>query len=111
MEILLDAIVPPLHLDAQRVYRVSRTRVTLESVLALFQQGATAEDIGQAFPSVPLPDIYTIIAFYLKHREVVEEYLRKAEQREQGARREMKSRFPMTELRERLLARRKPVAL
>ena len=40
----LESEVPPLHSDASGVIRVGRTRVTLESIVALFDQGASAED-------------------------------------------------------------------
>ena len=111
MSLTFDPVIPPLGLDAHGVCRVSGSRVTLESLLGLFHQGATAEDIHQAFSSVPLADVYAVIAYYLQHRDEVDGYLQQVEEREQEARREMKSRFPMTEMRERLLARRKPVSV
>ena len=110
MSLSLAPVVPPLRIDAQGVCRVAGTRVPLESLLWLFEQGAAAEDIAQAFPSVSLPDVYATIAYYLAHREAVDEYLEAAAQREDAARSEMRSRFPMTEVRERLLARRRPIS-
>ncbi len=109
--ISLDPVPPPLRIDPYGVCRVSDTRVTLESVLALFQQGASPEEISQAFPSVSLADAYATIAFYLRNRDRVNRYLETAELRETDARKQIRSRFPMTEIRERLLARRKPVSV
>lgn len=82
----------------------------MQSILALFQQGATAEDIHQAFPAVPLPDVYATLAFYLKNRPAADAYLESIEKIEDAARKQMRSLFPMTEMRERLLKRRNPVS-
>jgi len=46
---------------------VSGTRVLLDTSIIAFQEGATAEEIAQQFPSVTLADVYLIIAHYLKH--------------------------------------------
>ena len=64
----------------------------------------------QQYPSVPLPDVYATIAYYLNHRDVVDAYLEKIEAKEARILRETRSRFPLTEMWERLLARRRPVA-
>lgn len=53
---LVDAI--PLAKDAHGVYRVGGTRVTLDIVVRAFNQGATAGEIVQEFPSLQLPDVY-----------------------------------------------------
>jgi len=41
----LERETPPLRQDAHGVIRVGQTRVTLESVISLFEQGAGAEEI------------------------------------------------------------------
>jgi hypothetical protein len=51
----------PLAGDADGIIRVARTRVTLETLVGAFQDGATAEEIAQQYPSVSLADIYQII--------------------------------------------------
>ncbi len=100
----------PLRVDDQGVCRVSGTRVSLESLVHALQDGATAEEIAQQYPSVPLPDVYATIAYYLKHRPEVDCYLDNLEQEEARVLKEVRSRSPLADLRERLLARRKPVA-
>jgi uncharacterized protein (DUF433 family) len=101
---------PPLHLDDGGTCRVARTRVTLESILSLFRRGDTAQEIHQAFPTVPLSEIYATIAYYLKHKEEVDAYLKEAEEIEERVRRQIDSQFP-EELREKIAAaRRKPVS-
>lgn len=48
----------PLVADANGVIRVGRTRVTLDTVITAFLEGATAEEIREQYPSLQLSDIY-----------------------------------------------------
>lgn len=96
----------PLEMDPQGVVRVGGTRVTLDTVVAAFDQGATAEEIQQRYPSLQLADIYATISYYLHQREWVASYLEKREQKAAEVRAEIEARFDTTELRKRLLARR-----
>ena len=101
---VVDAI--PLSKDANGVFRVGSSRVTLDLVVRAFNRGATPEEIAQEFPSLHLPDIYQVIGYYLKHGPELAAYF---EQRE-AAEQEMLAAHPgwsLRGLRERLLARRK----
>lgn len=51
----------PLSGDIHGVMRVGNTRVTLDSVIAAFQAGATSEDIVRQYPSLQLADVYYVI--------------------------------------------------
>jgi uncharacterized protein (DUF433 family) len=51
----------PIHTDADGVVRVAGTRVTLDTIVAAFDAGASAEEIAQQYSSVPLPDVYSVI--------------------------------------------------
>ena len=104
--LLIRAEAAPLQMDERGVCRVSGTRVSLESILIPFLEGVSAEEIAEQFPSVPLGDIYAAIAFYLKHRAEADAYLRDAEQQEEAVLRDVRARFPVTELRQRLASRR-----
>ena len=53
----------PLQTGADGVIRVRGTRITLETVVAAFADGATAEEIAQQYPSASLPDIYQVIGY------------------------------------------------
>ena len=110
MALMIQPEAAPLRVDEQGVCRVSGTRVTLETLVHAFQQGATAEEIAQQYPSVPLADVYATIAYYLKHRDEIDRYLQNVEEEETRVLQEVRSRSPLVDLRERLLARRKPVA-
>ena len=97
---------PPLQLDTDGVVRVGGTRVTLDSVVNAFSNGASAEELVQQFPTLRLPDVYAVIAYDLSHQEEVERYL--DSRREQAARiradNEIKS--DQEGIRDRLMARR-----
>jgi hypothetical protein len=47
----------------------------LELVIHEFDNGATPESIVDSYPVVELPDVYSVLAYYLNHRDEVQEYL------------------------------------
>jgi uncharacterized protein (DUF433 family) len=96
----------PLLLDADGVVRVGSSRVTLDSVVAAFRTGATAEQIAQQYPSVDLADVYAVITYYLRHRGEVDEYLRARDRAAAEVRAVNEARFDPVGIRERLLSRR-----
>ena len=104
MAVPLPAQPPPIR-EADGALRVGRTGVTLETVLWAFQKGATPDDIQWQFPSLELPDIYDVIAYYLRHRETVDEYLRGREQLYRQTNEQLERDFPQDGTRARLLAR------
>jgi uncharacterized protein (DUF433 family) len=106
MSLAIQPASVPLLEDADGVVRVSGTRVTLDTIVQAFSQGATAETISEQYPSVPLAHVYAVIAFYLTHREQVEEYLASRQAQADNVRRMNEARLP-DGLRERLLARKK----
>jgi uncharacterized protein (DUF433 family) len=67
----------PLETDADGVILVGNTRITLDTIVTAFKQGATAEEIAQQYPTVPLADLYYVIGYYLRRRDEVESYLGK----------------------------------
>lgn len=97
----------PVHADADGVIRLASTRVTLDTLVAAFDAGATAEEIVQQYPSLDLADVYAVITYYLRHRSDVCEYLEKRRQQAAAIRRENEQRFVPAGVRERLLARRR----
>jgi uncharacterized protein (DUF433 family) len=77
MTIPIAAEPVPLEMDAEGVMRIGRTRVTLDTMIAAFVDGATAEEIVQQYPSLNLADVYAVIAYYLRRRSEVEAYLQR----------------------------------
>lgn len=98
----------PLRKDETGAVRVGGTRVLLELVIRAFQDGATPEAIVQRYSSLNLADVYAVIAYYLRHREQVEDYLNQREQQAEQIQRTIESQQPdMSEIRRRLLAERR----
>lgn len=105
------SIIPepvPLSTDADGVVRIGGTRVTLDTVVAAFHEGATAETIAEQYPSLQLDQIYTVIGYYIRHQGEVNEYLERRRQAAARVRQENEERFPPIGTRARLLARRPP---
>ena len=98
--------VIPFQVDADGVARVGGTRVTLDTVIAAFLQGATAEEIAQQYPTLNLADIYYLIGYYLPRPSEVESYLGKRRAQAEVVRKQNESRFDPQGIRSRLLARR-----
>jgi uncharacterized protein (DUF433 family) len=97
----------PLELHPDGVVRVGGTRVSLDTVVAAFNQGATAEEITSQYPSLQLADLYSAIAFYLRRQEEVEQYLQQRQNHAREIRQQNERRFDPEGVRDRLLARRR----
>jgi len=108
MELPLAAETLPLHKAPDGVIRVAGTRVTLDTVIAAFEQGATAEEIAEAYDVLKLADVYSVLGYYLRNRTELDEYLRRREEEAARIRAIWEARCNPVGLRERLLARRKP---
>lgn len=106
MNLAIKAEPAPLAASSDGIVRIGGTRVTLDTVVAVFKQGATAEEIVHRYPSLRLGDVYASIAFYLNHQEDVEAYLQQRQQQAQEVRQMNQARFDPQGLRDRLLARR-----
>jgi len=103
--LLADPVPVPLQTDEDGAVRVGGTRVTLDAVVAAFQDGATAEEIAERFPAVALPDVYAVIAYYLRHRPEVESYIAQGKQQGDSLRRAHEAKLDRQDVRSRLLAR------
>lgn len=96
----------PLKTGSDGVVRVGKTRVTLESVIAAFNEGATAEEIVYRYPSLHLADVYAVISYYLRRPGEVEEYVKQRRQIGKQVRLQNRDFFHLDGIRARLLARR-----
>mgnify|MGYP001602546897 CR=1 FL=1 len=96
----------PLHMDKDGVFRVGKTRVTLDTVVGAFKEGATAEEIAYQYPTVSLADIYSVISYYLHQKGSVDAYLKRREKFAEEVCKQNETKFDATGIRERLLARR-----
>lgn len=107
MSFSLQSKPVPLVADEHGVMRVGNTRVSLDTVIFAFKQGATPEEIVADYSTLDLSDVYAVITHYLQNEAEIEEYLRQRQAQRDEVRREMDARFPQAGLRERLLARRR----
>jgi uncharacterized protein (DUF433 family) len=80
MKLAIVAEPAPLQANEDGVILIGKTRVTLDTVVAVFKQGAIAEEIVYRYPSLNLADVYATIAFYLNHQPEVETYLQRRQQ-------------------------------
>jgi uncharacterized protein (DUF433 family) len=106
MTLKIEAHPVPLRIDEHGVARVGKTRVTLDTVVYAFNQGESAEEIMQNYPSLRLADVYGVIAYYLEHQREIDSYLHQRKQEAEELRKEIEARFDQRGVRERLLARR-----
>ena len=96
----------PLTVGRDGVAYVGGTRVTLDTLVDAYEQGASPEEIVSRYTTLQLADVYAIIAYFLRHREEVGDYLRGRKTEAEQVRAENERRFPPEGRRERLLARR-----
>ena len=101
--------VVPLSVWEDGSIRLNGSRVTLDSIVHNFQQGASAEEIAENFAPLSLADVYAAITYYLTHRDEIEEYLRSREDEADAVQARIESnpqyRLAKSAMRERLLAR------
>lgn len=80
-------------------YYILGTRISLDSVVASFNEGESPETIRQNFSSLNLEQVYGAIAFYLANRDTVDANIR------EGERELDRSVRPLSETRPELYAR------
>jgi uncharacterized protein (DUF433 family) len=100
-----QATSPPFSWDEVGGIRVGSSRVTLDSLLASYHNGATPEEIAIQFSVLRLEDIYTTIAYYLNHRQEIDSYLEQRSQQAQQLRQQLSQKHNLVDLRQRLLTR------
>src|SRR4051794_12028063 len=72
-EIIADPT--PMTVDYKRMVRIAGTRITLDTIVGACNRGDTPEEIVYGFPSLSLAIVYEVIAYYLRHREMVDAYI------------------------------------
>ena len=108
MAFTVQTETPPLREDADGALRVGDSRVLLELVIEAFDDGATPEAIVQRYDTLTLADVYGVIGYYLRHRSDVDAYLTLRWSRADEVRGRIERSQPdMSEIRNRLLARRR----
>jgi|SRR5215813_2217638 len=75
-------------------YWVSGTRVSLDSLVYGFREGMSAERIADNFPVLSLEQVYGVIAYYLKHQEEIDNYLRQIEADAEALKQQIRADYP-----------------
>lgn len=105
MVLKIEEDLTPLTVDSEGAVRVGGTRVTLDTVIAAFAEGATAEEISHQYPALHLADIYAVLAYYLRRRPDVDAYLRERAQQAEAVRGQNQAKFDPVGVRDRLVRR------
>jgi uncharacterized protein (DUF433 family) len=107
MTLTVSAEPVPIKADKNGVLKIGKTRVTLDTVVTVFLNGATPEEIVQQYPVLELADVYHVISYFLRHQDEVMNYLEKEHALAEETHQKMLMLFNPTGIRERLLARKK----
>jgi uncharacterized protein (DUF433 family) len=106
MPLAIETEAPPLRIDEHGTVRVGRTRVTLDTVIASYQDGATPEQIVLQYPSLSLADTYAVIGYYLRHAGQVDLFLAQRQREAEDLRQKIESNPDMQRIRRQLTAPR-----
>src|SRR3974390_3162077 len=69
-------------------YRVGDTRVSLDSLVYLFREGASVESMVESFPVLTLEQVLGALAFYLASQRDIDEHLKEGERSSEEQHRE-----------------------
>jgi uncharacterized protein (DUF433 family) len=109
VSLILECESPPFREDESGAIRIGNSRVLLELAIREFQDGASPESIMRRYSTLSLSEIYTTIAYYLRHPQEVENYLNQREQLAETVRQKLSHTQPdLNLIRARLLAQQQP---
>ena len=86
--------------------RVANCRLPLYFLIEAYHRGLRPEEMVEHYDRLRLADAYATIAYYLDHREEVDEYLTELNRRADELRREIESQPGYAERRAELLRRK-----
>lgn len=101
----LSADRPPLREDEGGIVRIGNSRVSLDVLVEEYENGMTPDEMVSAYDSLAMADVYGAIAFYLRHRDEVQFYMKRRNDEAEALRVEIESRHPPIRRAE-LMARR-----
>lgn len=61
--------------QVEGAYRITGTRVSLDSLVYLFREGVSAEGMVESYPAMTLEQIHGALAFYLANQKQIDAYL------------------------------------
>jgi uncharacterized protein (DUF433 family) len=93
MDLPLDPEPCPIHVLENGAARLIGTRRALEGVVQCWNAGQSPESLAQDF-SLDLQQVYATIAYYLRHRDLIDAYVREGEEEFERLRAEFEREFP-----------------
>jgi uncharacterized protein (DUF433 family) len=96
---------PPLRVDEGGAVRVGNSRISLDVIVQQYENGMTPEDMVRAYDTLALADVYAAVAYYLRHRDKVRDYLTRRAEEAEALRVKIEAERPRLS-RDELLARR-----
>lgn len=103
-ELPLQAERPPLRVNEGGAVRVGNSRISLDLVVEQYENGMTPEDMVRAYDTLALPDVYAVIAYYLRNRDRVRAYLKRRQDEAEALRAKIEAQRPSVS-RDQLLVR------
>ncbi len=82
----IHADPPPFRMDEAGAVRIGGSRITLDLIVEQYENGMSPEDMVRAYDALVLGDVYAGIAYYLRHREEVQAYLKRRQEEAEALR-------------------------
>ncbi len=108
MAMVIDSNPVPLETTDDGALKIAGTRVPLDTIIAAFNRGESPEAIAEAYPTVALENVFSVITFYLRRRAEVDAYMAARKVQREENRRQAQERWPQDGIRDRLLQRQTP---
>lgn len=103
---ILEPLAVPLALVEGGQLRVAGTRIPFQMIVYAYREGASTEEILERLPTLKADDLYSLLAYYLRHKAEVDAYVLEQEHLEDQWQEKIEARFPQSGLRQKLLVRR-----
>src|SRR5947209_7230993 len=82
--------------QVEGAYRITGTRVSLDSVVYAWLNGLSPESIVDGYPALTLEEVHGALAYYLAHQEEIDQYLRQGEAEFEALRQQMSQKLRET---------------
>lgn len=80
MTAVLSERIPLVQNEAGDIH-IEGSRIFLEHLVEKFNEAKSPEDIQRNYPHLKLADLYTVMTYYLRHRDEVDTYVERQYQR------------------------------
>jgi uncharacterized protein (DUF433 family) len=90
-----DAMETSYVMEADGAYRITGSRVSLDSVVYDFLSGLSPESIADNYDTLTLEQVYGAITYYLAHRTEVDAHLRRSRAKFDALRLQARAAHPL----------------